>query len=285
MTALILEGRALAKTLREELRGAVHTFTDSTGVVPTVTVVRVEGDPSSERYLRTIRKSCEDLGLRFNERLLRPDTTQAELERTVREVNLDPQTHGVLLHLPLPAHFNATDAIAQIDPLKDVDGVHPFNAGLLAQERPRFVPNTPAGGMELLHRYNLPTEGKRATVIGRSVVVGKPMALMLMAADATVTICHLKTQDLAAAVRDAEILVCAAGEPGLVTGDMLTPGVVIIDFGINVLEDGRVVGDVDYDSAVEVAGAITPVPGGTGPVTNMMLLRNVLRAAQIACGG
>jgi methylenetetrahydrofolate dehydrogenase (NADP+)/methenyltetrahydrofolate cyclohydrolase len=285
MTALILEGRALAKTLREELRGAVHTFTDSTGVVPTVTVVRVEGDPSSERYLRTIRKSCEDLGLRFNERLLRADTTQAELERTVREVNLDPQIHGVLLHLPLPAHFNATDAIAQIDPLKDVDGVHPFNAGLLAQERPRFVPNTPAGGMELLHRYNLPLEGKRATVIGRSVVVGKPMALMLMAADATVTICHLKTQDLAAAVRDAEILVCAAGEPGLVTGDMLTPGVVIIDFGINVLEDGRVVGDVDYDSAVEVAGAITPVPGGTGPVTNMMLLRNVLRAAQIACGG
>jgi methylenetetrahydrofolate dehydrogenase (NADP+)/methenyltetrahydrofolate cyclohydrolase len=285
MTALILEGRALAKTLREELRGAVHTFTDSTGVVPTVTVVRVEGDPSSERYLRTIRKSCEDLGLRFNERLLRADTTQAELERTVREVNLDPQIHGVLLHLPLPAHFNATDAIAQIDPLKDVDGVHPFNAGLLAQERPRFVPNTPAGGMELLHRYNLPLEGKRATVIGRSVVVGKPMALMLMAADATVTICHLKTQDLATAVRDAEILVCAAGEPGLVTGDMLTPGVVIIDFGINVLEDGRVVGDVDYDSAVEVAGAITPVPGGTGPVTNMMLLRNVLRAAQIACGG
>lgn len=285
MTALILEGRALAKTLREELRGAVHTFTDSTGVVPTVTVVRVEGDPSSERYLRTIRKSCEDLGLRFNERLLRAETTQAELERTVREVNLDPQTHGVLLHLPLPAHFNATDAIAQIDPLKDVDGVHPFNAGLLAQERPRFVPNTPAGGMELLHRYSLPIEGKRATVIGRSVVVGKPMALMLMAADATVTICHLKTQDLAAAVRDAEILVCAAGEPGLVTGDMLTPGVVIVDFGINVLEDGRVVGDVDYNSAVEVAGAITPVPGGTGPVTNMMLLRNVLRAAQIACGG
>lgn len=285
MTALILEGRALAKTLREELREAVHTFTAATGVIPALTVVRVEGDPSSERYLRTIRKSCEELGLRFAERLLSGDTSQTVLEQTVREVNQDPQVHGVLLHLPLPEHFNPTDVIVQIDPLKDVDGVHPFNAGLLAQERPRFVPNTPAGGMELLQRYHLPVEGKRATVIGRSVVVGKPMAMMLMAADATVTVCHLKTQDLAAAVRDAEILVCAAGEPGLITGDMLTPGVVIIDFGINVLEDGRIVGDVDYGSALEVAGAITPVPGGTGPVTNMMLLRNVLRAAQIACGG
>ncbi|HEU4323323.1 MAG TPA: bifunctional 5,10-methylenetetrahydrofolate dehydrogenase/5,10-methenyltetrahydrofolate cyclohydrolase [Roseiflexaceae bacterium] len=284
MTGLILEGRALAKTLREELREGIGSFTAATGVVPSVTVVRVEGDPSSERYLRTIRKSCNELGIRFAEEALPADISQEQLEATVRAVNNDPAVHGLLLHLPLPPHFNATNVIAQIDPFKDVDGVHPYNAGLLAQERPRFVPNTPAGGMELLKRYGVEVEGKRTTVIGRSVVVGKPMALMLMAADATVTICHLKTQDLAAAVRDAEILVCAAGEPGLVTGDMLTPGVVIVDFGINVLEDGRVVGDVEFASAVEVAGAITPVPGGTGPVTNMMLLRNVLRAAQIATG-
>ncbi|GAB4210686.1 MAG: bifunctional 5,10-methylenetetrahydrofolate dehydrogenase/5,10-methenyltetrahydrofolate cyclohydrolase [Roseiflexaceae bacterium] len=284
MTALILEGRALAKTLREELREGIGSFTAATGVVPSVTVVRVEGDPSSERYLRTIRKSCDDLGIRFAERVLPVEISQEDLEATVRGVNADPAVHGLLLHLPLPPQFNATNVIAQIDPLKDVDGVHPYNAGLLAQERPRFVPNTPAGGMELLKRYGIEVEGKRTTVIGRSVVVGKPMALMLMAADATVTICHLKTQDLAAAVRDAEILVCAAGEPRLVTGDMLSPGVVIVDFGINVLEDGRVVGDVEFASAAEVAGAITPVPGGTGPVTNMMLLRNVLRAAQIATG-
>ncbi len=284
MTGLILEGRALAKTLREELREGIGSFTAATGVVPSVTVVRVEGDPSSERYLRTIRKSCNDLGIRFGERVLPVDIGQEQLEATVRAVSDDPEVHGLLLHLPLPPHFNATNVIAQIDPFKDVDGVHPYNAGLLAQERPRFVPNTPAGGMELLQRYGVEVEGKRTTVIGRSVVVGKPMALMLMAADATVTICHLKTQDLAAAVRDAEILVCAAGEPGLVTGDMLAPGVVIVDFGINVLKDGRVVGDVEFASAVEVAGAITPVPGGTGPVTNMMLLRNVLRAAQIATG-
>lgn len=281
MSAKILDGRALAKTLREELRQNIRQFHEQNGVAPALTVVRVHGDPSSERYLRTIQKSCDDLGITFREELLHANATQEMLERTVRSVSRDDAVDAVLLHLPLPPGFDARMAIAQLDPRKDVDGVHPQNAGLLSQERPRFVPNTPAGGMELLKRNGIEIYGKRVTVIGRSNVVGKPMALMLMQEDATVTICHRATADLAAAVRDAEILVTAAGAPGLVTGDMLAPGVVVIDFGINVLEDGSVVGDVDFSSAVEVAGAITPVPGGTGPITNVLLLRNVLWAAQL----
>lgn len=285
MPANILDGRALAKMLREELRQNVRQFVEQTGTPPVLCVVRVHGDPSSERYLRTIQKSCEDMGMIFGEQLLHANATQDMLEHAVRSASLDDTVDAVLLHLPLPPGFDATSAIAQLDPLKDVDGVHPQNAGLLSQERPRFVPNTPAGGMELLHRSGIEIYGKRVTVIGRSNVVGKPMALMLMQEDATVTTCHRATADLGAAVRNAEILVTAAGAPGLVTGAMLAPGVVVVDFGINVLADGSVVGDVDFPSAVEVAEAITPVPGGTGPVTNVMLLRNVLWAAQLRRGG
>ncbi len=281
MSAKILDGRALAKTLREELRGNIQQFVQRSGAPPALTVVRVHGDPSSERYLRTIHKSCDDMGIVFQERLLHANATQAMLEMTVREVSADDSVDAVLLHLPLPPGFDATSAIAFLDPGKDVDGVHPQNAGLLAQERPRFVPNTPAGGMELLKRYGIEIYGKRATVIGRSNVVGKPMALMLMQEDATVTTCHRATADLAAAVREADIVVTAAGHPKLVTGDMLRPNAVVVDFGINVLDDGSVVGDVDFLSAVEIVSAITPVPGGTGPITNVMLLRNVLWAAQM----
>lgn len=284
MPAKILDGRTLAKALREELRQNVEQYTQQTGTPPALAVVRVHGDPASERYLRTIQKACEDLGMRFREHLLHANATQEMLEHTVQNVSYDEAMDAVLLHLPLPPGFDARPAIALLDPRKDVDGVHPQNAGLLSQERPRFVPNTPAGGMELLKRNGIEIYGKRATVIGRSNVVGKPMALMLMQEDATVTTCHRATADLAAAVRDAEIVVTAAGAPGLVTGAMLSPGAVVIDFGINVLDDGSVVGDVDFASALEVAAAITPVPGGTGPVTNVMLLRNVLWAAQLRRG-
>jgi methylenetetrahydrofolate dehydrogenase (NADP+)/methenyltetrahydrofolate cyclohydrolase len=280
MSALILDGRALAKTLREELRAGVHTFSSEMGRAPALAVVRVEGDPASERYLRTMRKACDDIGIAFTERLLPSDTTQQAVEAAVRSVSSDPDISGVLLHMPLPAGLDDKRVIAALDPRKDVDGVHPNNAGLLAQGQPRFVPNTPAGGIELMRRYNIDPAGKRAVVVGRSVVVGKPMALMLLNANATVTICHSRTPDLAAVVREAEIVVAAVGRAGLITGAMIRPGATVIDFGINVLDDGSIVGDVDFAAAVEVAGAITPVPGGTGPVTNMMLLRNVLRAAQ-----
>ncbi len=280
MTALILDGRALAKTLREELRADIQSFVQQTGAAPSLAVVKIAGDPASDRYTRTIRKGCEEIGIVFYDHTLPPDTTQAVLEETLHALSFDRAVHGILLHLPLPPGFDASRAIAQIDPHKDVDGVHPYNAGLLAIGQPGMIPNTPAGGMELLLRNNIPIKGQRATVVGRSVVVGKPMALLLLQEHATVTIAHSRTKDLAAVVREADIVVAATGKPGLITGDMVKPGAVVVDFGVNVLDDGRIVGDVDFASVAEVASAITPVPGGTGPVTNVMLLRNVLRAAQ-----
>jgi methylenetetrahydrofolate dehydrogenase (NADP+) / methenyltetrahydrofolate cyclohydrolase len=281
MPATILDGRALAKTLREELRAEVQGFADTMGFAPHLAVVQVAGDDASARYLRTIRKGCEDVGMAFTARELPPDTTQAELERLVAELSADDAISGVMLHVPLPKHLDANSAIARLDPRKDVDGVHPHSAGLLAQGLPGLVPNTPAGGMELLQRYGVALQGRRAAVVGRSIVVGKPMALLLLQEHATVTICHSRTPDLAAVLSEADIVVAATGRPGLITGAMLKPGATVVDFGVNALEDGTLVGDVDFASAVEVAGAITPVPGGTGPVTNVMLLRNVLKAAHI----
>jgi methylenetetrahydrofolate dehydrogenase (NADP+)/methenyltetrahydrofolate cyclohydrolase len=284
MQATILDGRSLARTLREALRAEIQSFTASTGIQPALAVVQVAGDTASERYVRSIRKSCEDTGITFVERLLPAYTPQTVLEATMIELSADDGVSGVLLQLPLPAGLSVASAIAQLDPRKDVDGVHPYNAGLLAQGQPGLVPNTPAGGMELLRHYQIGLAGKRAVVVGRSIVVGRPMALLLLQEHATVTICHSRTRDLAAIVREAEIVVAAAGRPGLITGAMLRPGAVVVDFGINVLDDGAVVGDVDFASAAEVAGAITPVPGGTGPVTNVMLLRNVLQAARVPQG-
>lgn len=280
MTATILDGRALAKTLREELRAAVQTFIANTGVVPTLAVVQVAGDAASDRYVRSIQKACSDIGIAFAHRLLPADTAQSTLDASMRELSADPAISGILLQLPLPAGLETAGAIAQLDPRKDVDGVHPISAGLLAQGLPCLVPNTPAGGMELLHRNGIGLAGKRALVVGRSNIVGKPMALLLLQEHATVTIAHSRTPDLAGTIRAAEIVIAAVGRAGLITGAMLSPGAVVVDFGINVLDDGSMVGDVDFASAAEVAGAITPVPGGTGPVTNVMLLRNVLQAAR-----
>jgi methylenetetrahydrofolate dehydrogenase (NADP+)/methenyltetrahydrofolate cyclohydrolase len=281
MTATILDGRALAKTLREELRADVQTFVADAGVAPTLAVVQVAGDSASERYVRSIQKACGDVGIAFVHRLLPADTAQSMLEASVRELSVDAAISGILLQLPLPGGLVSAGAIAQLDPRKDVDGVHPLSAGLLAQGLPCLIPNTPAGGMELLRRNGIALAGKRALVVGRSNIVGKPMALLLLQEHATVTIAHSRTADLASVVRAAEIVVAAVGRAGLITGAMLRPGAVVVDFGINVLDDGTMVGDVDFASAVEVAGAITPVPGGTGPVTNVMLLRNVLQAARV----
>jgi methylenetetrahydrofolate dehydrogenase (NADP+)/methenyltetrahydrofolate cyclohydrolase len=280
MTATILDGRALAKTLREELRADVQTFNADAGAGPALAVVQVVGDPASDRYVRSIQKSCVDIGIAFVHRLLPADTAQSTLEATVRELSADRAISGILLQLPLPAGLVSAGAIAQLDPRKDVDGIHPISAGLLAQGRPSLLPNTPAGGMELLRRNGIALAGKRALVVGRSNIVGKPMALLLLQENATVTIAHSRTPDLAGVVRAADIVVAAVGRAGLITGAMLRPGAVVVDFGINVLDDGAMVGDVDFASAAEVAGAITPVPGGTGPVTNVMLLRNVLQAAR-----
>lgn len=279
MTATILNGRALAKTLREELRADVQTFIVDSGVAPTLAVVQVAGDAASDRYVRSIQKACGDIGITFAHRLLPADTAQSMLEASVRELSADSAISGILLQLPLPVGLESAGVIAQLDPRKDVDGIHPISAGRLAQGLPCLVPNTPAGGMELLRRNRIALAGKRALVVGRSNIVGKPMALLLLQENATVTIAHSRTPDLAGTVRAAEIVIAAVGRAGLITGAMLRPGAIVVDFGINVLDDGTIVGDVDFASAAEVAGAITPVPGGTGPVTNVMLLRNVLQAA------
>ena len=280
MTATILDGRALAKTLREEIRAEVQAFAAARGIAPALAVLQVAGDAASDSYVRSIGKACEGVGARFVHQLLPAEIGQAALEAAVRAASDDLGIHGVLLQLPLPKGLDAAAVIAQLDPRKDVDGVTPTSAGLLAQGLPALLPNTPAGGMELLRRHGVQLVGKRAVVVGRSNIVGKPMALLLLHEHATVTIAHSRTPDLAAVVREADIVAAAVGRAGLITGAMLKPGAVVVDFGINVLEDGRMVGDVDYASASEVAGAITPVPGGTGPVTNMMLLRNLLLAAK-----
>jgi methylenetetrahydrofolate dehydrogenase (NADP+)/methenyltetrahydrofolate cyclohydrolase len=282
MTALLLDGRALAKTLREELRADIQVFIKDSGAAPSLAVVQVAGDAASDRYVRSIQKACGDLGIAFIHRLLPADTSQSSLEATVRELSADRAISGILLQLPLPVRLASAGAIAQLDPRKDVDGVHPMSAGRLAQGLPSLLPNTPAGGMELLRRNGIALAGKRAVVVGRSNIVGKPMALLLLQEHATVTIAHSRTPDLAGVIGEADIVVAAVGRAGLITGGMLCPGAVVVDFGINVLEDGTMVGDVDFASAAEVAGAITPVPGGTGPVTNVMLLRNVLQAARDA---
>jgi methylenetetrahydrofolate dehydrogenase (NADP+)/methenyltetrahydrofolate cyclohydrolase len=280
MTATILDGRVLAKTLREELRAEIQQFIAAAELTPALAVVQVAADLAAERYVRAIRKSCDDVGITCVVHVLPADTDQAALEARIQALSDDRQISGVLVQMPLPAGLDAQRVIAQLDPHKDVDGVHPTNTGRLAQGLPCFVPNTPAGGMELLRRNRIALSGRRAVVVGRSNIVGKPMALLLLAEHATVTIAHSRTPDLAAVLREADLVVAAAGRAGLITGAMLRPGAVVVDFGINVLEGGTLVGDVDFASAAEVAGAITPVPGGTGPMTNLMLMRNVLQAAR-----
>jgi methylenetetrahydrofolate dehydrogenase (NADP+)/methenyltetrahydrofolate cyclohydrolase len=280
MTALILDGRQIAKQLRAELPTEIDAFRQQSGRAPSLVVVQVEFDTASSHYVQTIAKLCTAVGVAYRLELLPHSVTQAGLEAEIEKLNSDNSVDGVLIQMPLPAHLSADLAIMRLDYRKDVDGIHPTNIGLLVRHNPFLVPNTPAGGIELMRRYQIEIAAKRAAVIGRSPVVGRPMADLLNHADATVTLCHKLTPDLAAVTRESDIVVLAAGHPGLVTGEMLKPGAVVIDFGTTVLDDGRLVGDVDFASAVEVASAITPVPGGTGPVTNQMLLRNVLTAAR-----
>jgi methylenetetrahydrofolate dehydrogenase (NADP+)/methenyltetrahydrofolate cyclohydrolase len=280
MTAKILDGKALAQELRAEAQAEIARLTAALGRAPGLAVVQIEGDAASSRYVRTIGKLCEAVGAAFRLELLPPETSQAALDTLIAALNADRAVDGVLIQMPLPAGLSAERAIMALDHHKDVDGVHPINAGLLAQGRAAFAPNTPAGGMELLRRYGVELRGKRAAVVGRSAIVGRPMAQLLTLADATVTICHSRTVDLGAVLRECEVVCVAAGRPGLVTGEMIRPGAVVVDFGTNVREDGSLVGDVEFGSVVEVAGAITPVPGGTGPVTNTMLLRNLITAAR-----
>lgn len=280
MTPLLLDGRLLAQELKAELLLAGAEVAASHGAPPRLAVVQVAGDPASDWYVRSIKRACEGVHFGFEHHLLPAEIDQAQLEAVIRAACAEPAISGVIVQIPLPKHLSASGAALALDPRKDVDGLHPINAGWLMQGLPAHVPNTPAGGLALLDRYQIEVAGKHAVIVGRSNVVGKPLALLMLARHATVTICHSRTADLAAVLKDAEIVAVAVGQAGLIHGTMLRPGAVVLDFGINVAgEGGAVVGDVDWDSASQVARAITPVPGGTGPVTNMLLLRNTLAAS------
>lgn len=272
--ALILDGKAAAVVAKTNLKTRIGVL----AVAPTLVVVQVAGDPAADRYVKAIGRICSDVGAGYVLHQLATDVDQATVEALVRQLSADAGVQGIIIQMPLPAHLNSAGVIACLDPQKDIDGVHPANAGVLANGGSGLVPATPAGGMAILRHYGIEVRGKQAVVIGRSAVVGRPMAWLLLKADATVTIAHSRTANLADVVRGADIVVAAIGRPRMITADMIKPGAVVVDFGINVDAEGALCGDVDYASVVEVSGAITPVPGGTGPMTNVQLVENLLLA-------
>jgi len=277
MSARIIDGKKIAAGIREEIREQVLELQRKTGKVPGLAAVLVGDDPASASYVRSKTKACQEAGI-FSRQLTPPgDIRQADLLALIHELNGDPAIHGILVQLPLPKHLDERAVLEAVNPGKDVDGFTFANIGRLVENRPQFVPCTPAGIIELLDREGVGISGKHAVVVGRSEIVGKPVAFLLLHRHATLTICHSRTADLAAETRRADILVAAVGRPRLITGAMLKPGAVVIDVGINRVE-GKLVGDVDLDSAAQLVSAITPVPGGVGPMTVAMLLRNTLLA-------
>ena len=278
MAALILDGKAAAAAIRGEVTAAAAAFQQRSGAVPGLAVIIAGENPASEVYVSNKHRTCIEAGLRSEVIRLPGNVSEAALLATVDRLNSDPGTHGILVQLPLPPQVASEKVLAAIRPDKDVDGFHPYNAGLLATGRERLVPCTPAGIIRLLDMNGLQVAGRRAVIIGRSNIVGKPMFHLLLARDATVTVCHSRTPDLAGIVREADIVVAAVGRPRFVTAGMIRPGAIVVDVGINRL-DGRLVGDVDFEAVRELAGAITPVPGGVGHMTIAVLLRNTLVAA------
>ena len=281
MTAQILDGKAIASKLSEQVRENVKDFHAKHGVTPMLTVVIVGEDPASKVYVASKHKTCLELGMKSEVIRLAEDATEAELLAVIDRLNADPLNHGILVQLPVPKHINSEKVLERIRPDKDVDGFHPVNVGNLSIGKEHLVPCTPYGVIKMLEISGLSVEGKNAVVIGRSNIVGKPMAALLLTRRATVTVTHSKTKDLPAVARQADILVAAIGKPEFVTKDMVKPGAIVIDVGINRLPSGKLVGDVNFQSVAEVAGYITPVPGGVGPLTIAMLMYNTLRAAEL----
>jgi methylenetetrahydrofolate dehydrogenase (NADP+)/methenyltetrahydrofolate cyclohydrolase len=283
MTAAILDGKAMAKQIRAEIARDVAEFTGRTGVVPCLAAVLVGDNPGSQVYVRNKQKACHENGLTSRLDRLPATTTTEELLALIQRLNQDATVHGILVQLPLPAGIDQTRVLDAVDPRKDVDAFHPENVGRIIQGRPRFLPCTPHGVQQLLLRSNIPIAGAHVVIVGRSEIVGKPMASMLVqkgpGGDATVTICHSRTRNLAKITRTADILIVAMGRAKFVTVDMVKPGAAVVDVGINRSEAG-LVGDVDFEPVRQVAGWISPVPGGVGPLTIAMLLRNTLTAAQ-----
>jgi methylenetetrahydrofolate dehydrogenase (NADP+)/methenyltetrahydrofolate cyclohydrolase len=290
--AKMIDGVAVAKAVRADVAREVATLA-SQGIVPGLTVVLVGHDPASTVYVSSKEKRSKELGMKGETIRLAATAPQAELEALIDRLNADPTVHGILVQMPLPKHMDSTTVLRRIAPHKDVDGFHPVNVGkLLIGETDGFAPCTPAGVQELLVRYGVDTKGKEAVIVGRSNIVGKPMAALIVqdgvGGNCTVTICHSRTRDLAVHTRRADILIAAVGKPEVITGDMIRPGAVVIDVGINRVPDDsaekgyRIVGDVHFESARQVASMITPVPGGVGPMTIAMLLKNTVRAARQA---
>jgi methylenetetrahydrofolate dehydrogenase (NADP+)/methenyltetrahydrofolate cyclohydrolase len=279
MTARIIDGKTISQQVRGEWKLRADAL-KARGITPGLAVIIVGEDPASKVYVGNKIKACAELGI-YSEHLELPaDTTEAELLEQIARLNADPKIHGFLVQLPVPRHIDSNKVLLAISPNKDVDGFHPMNVGELVTGNPQFQPCTPFGVMKLLEKSGIEIEGKHAVVVGRSNIVGKPMALMLLQKNATITICTSKTVDLGKFTRDADILVVATGKPQMITGDMIKPGAAVIDVGINRLPNGKLVGDVDFDSAKEVAGWITPVPGGVGPMTITMLVASTVMAAE-----
>ena len=291
----ILDGAALAQEIRGEVATGVEEMLGNHQVTPGLAAVLVGDDPASAIYVRNKRRACAETGI-FSESFEMPaDTTESDVLALIQRLNQDQRFHGILVQLPLPPQFNEQGVIEVVSPSKDVDGIHPFNLGKLAQGRPDFVPGTPSGIQQLLLRNGHDPAGRNVVICGRSEIVGKPLAMLLMqrkeGANATVTVCHTRTKDLPGVTRQADILVAAMGQPRMITADMVKEGAVVIDVGINRIDDSsrkqgyRLVGDVDFEAVSEKAGAITPVPGGVGPMTIAMLLVNTLAAARISIHG
>jgi methylenetetrahydrofolate dehydrogenase (NADP+)/methenyltetrahydrofolate cyclohydrolase len=281
--ATIIDGKAVSQAVRDRVTGEASAFVAETGHTPGLVTILVGEDPASQVYVRSKGERCKEVGMASFHESLPTTATQEEVLAMVDRWNADDRVDGILVQLPLPGDLDSKQVLDRIDPSKDVDGFHPVSVGRLVANQPGLRPCTPAGVMELLRHYDIPVTGADAVVVGRSDIVGKPVALLLLHQSATVTICHSRTRDLAEVTRRADILVAAIGRPQMITGDMVKPGATVIDVGINRTEDG-LVGDVDFASASEAAGAITPVPGGVGPMTIAMLLANTLEAARLRHG-
>ena len=278
--ANIIDGKAISAEVRREIAADTKRLIEKTGVIPGLAVVIVGTDPASQVYVRNKRRACEEVGFYSEAYELPEETTQEELEALVERLNGDQKIHGILVQLPLPKHLDEEKILLKISPDKDVDAFHPYNVGRIMIGNYDFLPCTPAGVMELIHRRGVSVGGKECVVVGRSNIVGKPMAMLLLHDNGTVTVCHSRTKDLAEVTRRADILVAAIGKADFFTADMVKEGAVVIDVGMNRRVDGKLTGDVDFESVSQVASYITPVPGGVGPMTITMLMKNTLKAAE-----
>ena len=278
--AKLIDGKLISAQIRSEIKEETNAFIKSHGYAPGLAVVIVGENPASQVYVRNKARACEEVGFYSEVHALPAETTQEELNALVDRLNADERIHGILVQLPLPKHLDETEVLLRIDPNKDVDAFHPYNVGNIMIGNYKFLPCTPAGVMALLERSGIDPAGKNCVVIGRSNIVGKPMAMLLLHANGTVTVCHSKTKDLAAVCREADILVVAIGRADFVGADMVKPGAVVIDVGMNRRTDGKLTGDVNFSEVEPIASAITPVPGGVGPMTITMLLKNTLTAAK-----